>query len=168
MRLGKLSLSIGSVWVGSVLALVLYVGPAMAQDSGDATWETQAGQIQSVYQVHNDDIELAREYIQTQRQAIVASNLGLTNTESQAFWPVFREYREARRPISDRKLAVITDYADNYEFMTGQTAQRLLNEWIDIETDELALQKEYIPRFNAVEPVAEPTHDIPSEIRAVS
>ena len=43
----------------------------------------------------NDEIELTRSIIQTQRQAIVTAAMELSSDESRPFWPLYHEYREA-------------------------------------------------------------------------
>ena len=40
-----------------------------------------------------DDVEITRSDIQADRKAIVAANLGLTDAEGTAFWPVYNAYR---------------------------------------------------------------------------
>ncbi len=40
------------------------------------------------------EIALTRADIQTERQALVAENLPLTEDQAKAFWPMYRTYRE--------------------------------------------------------------------------
>jgi hypothetical protein len=39
-----------------------------------------------------DAVELSRQIIKTQKQAIVAESMNLTEEEAQAFWPVYKDY----------------------------------------------------------------------------
>ena len=47
------------------------------------------------------DIALTRADIQKDRQAIVAKFMNLTESQSQAFWPVYRDYRSAVAAADD-------------------------------------------------------------------
>jgi hypothetical protein len=54
--------------------------------------------------------------------------------------------------VNDRLIAAIQDYARNYETMTDEKADALLQEAIAIETDELSLKNSYMHKFRQVLP----------------
>lgn len=97
-----------------------------------------------------DEIELTRAVIQTQRQAIVAANLGLTEQEGQKFWPLFRGYRADLAKIGDRSVKLITTYADNYENLSDDTAAWMISEFVAIEKEKAAAREAWAPRFREV------------------
>lgn len=98
------------------------------------------------------DIELTRQQIQTGRQAIVAKNLPLTEQQSTAFWPLYREYRGALAPLGDRYVALLTSYARKYESLTDPDADAMLKESMAIQSDKLKVQSKYVDRFKKVLP----------------
>jgi hypothetical protein len=61
-----------------------------------------------------EQVELTRSVIQTERQIIVASNMGLTEQEAEAFWPVFKDFQEAIRRVSDRRADLILELAKSF------------------------------------------------------
>ena len=61
-----------------------------------------------------DEIELTRAVIETQRQAIIAKNMELTEAESEEFWPAFRSYRGELAKLGDRTGAMIKNYAESF------------------------------------------------------
>jgi len=97
-----------------------------------------------------DEIELTRAVIQTERQAIVAANLGLTNEEGQRFWPLFREYRNDVARIGDRAVKMVKTYAENYENLSEETAEWMLKEFVEIEKAKAANREAWVPRFREV------------------
>jgi hypothetical protein len=101
-----------------------------------------------------EDLNLTREVIQVKRKAIVALNIGLTDYESKAFWPVYEEYWAEMKKLGDRDVALIGDFAKNYvyESLTNQRAEEMLKEWMSIKQQELKLKNKYIKRFKKAIP----------------
>lgn len=105
-------------------------------------------------QEFNDEIELTRSIIQTQRQAIVTAAMQLTGDESQAFWPLYHEYRSAVRKVDDRTVALITGYSENFDTMTDELAQAMVKEFMAIRQAELDVTKKYLKRFQKILPAS--------------
>jgi hypothetical protein len=106
--------------------------PAYAQDAG----ETQS----------------VRADLQAERTKIVAANLQLTEPEAAKFWPLYNEYRGKNSQIGDRAIAVINDFAANYDALSDEKAKDLLKRQLDIEEDRLKLQRSYVGKFEKVLP----------------
>ena len=98
------------------------------------------------------EIELTRAVIQTERQALVAAAMDLTSAEADAFWPLYREYQGQRAAIGDREVQLIMDYADNYGVVTDELAGKMIDEWLDIQSEDLSLRKKYIKKFRKILP----------------
>jgi hypothetical protein len=122
-----------SLVVVFMMALMLFAAPAVR------------AQVQS-------EIALTRAEIQTERQAIVAENLPLTEDQAKAFWPVYRAYREEMGKLGDRTVALIEDYAKNYETMTDVKAMALIKEMFEIQKKEIAVKTAWTPKFEKVLP----------------
>jgi len=99
------------------------------------------------------EIELLRSVAQTERQAIVARAMILTDQEATEFWPVYSEYRTAFGKVNDQLIKLITDYAAQRDTLTGEQAKALINSHIKFEQDLLKLRKKYIPKFGKVIPM---------------
>ena len=111
----------------SLLALLVAVTPSLAQ-------------------VH-DEVALTRQEIQTERQAIVAENLQLSDAEGKTFWPMYRDYRNEMARNGDRTVKLIHDYAASYDTMTDEQATALLDEALAIQKDELRIKSTWVAKF---------------------
>jgi threonine synthase len=100
-------------------------------------------------------IELTRQEIQTERQAIVAKNLPLTEQQSATFWPLYREYRTALAPVGDRYVALLTGYAEKYGSLTDPDAEAMLKEFFAIQNEKQKTQSKYVDRFKKVLPATQ-------------
>jgi len=95
---------------------------------------------------------LTRAQLQSDRQAVVAANLPLNGEQAAAFWPVYREYRNALAAQGDRVMNLILAYSKNYETLTDQQATQMLDEWLSIKQQEFKIKAEWAPKFKQVLP----------------
>ena len=116
-------------------ALVCLVGaPAVAQDKPA------------------DNMEVMREKLRADKKAVVAEVLQLTEGEAKAFWPVYNAYQSDMVTHYDRLLKLIDTYANSYETMTDAQATSLLQQYLGLEREHVALLTSYLPRFQKVLP----------------
>src|SRR5262245_10206561 len=73
-------------------------------------------------QTATDEKELTKSVVTTERQAIIAANLNLTDEQGKVFWPMYKEYGAEMDAITDRKIALIEDYARKYVGITDEEA----------------------------------------------
>ena len=99
-----------------------------------------------------DQLQQLRAEIQADRQAVVAANLGLTDAEGAAFWPVYREYRGEMAKVGDRMQKLIQDYAKIYDTATAEQAKPMVDELLSIQKAELKVKETYLPKFRKVIP----------------
>jgi hypothetical protein len=111
--------------------------PCSAQDTGSNS---------------RDQIELTRAEIQNRRQEIIQQLMELTPEQSEAFWPVYRQYRSDAAKLGDERVALIENYVKNSQTMTDKQAQDLLDSWFKLRGKQLDLQKKYVGRFRKVLP----------------
>ena len=107
---------------------------------------TSTGAVASV----EDQIAMVRQLAATERQAIVTENMGLTEAESEKFWPLYRKYRKAMEPLGDRTVALIQNYTDNYHAMTDEKAGEIVKEWFEIERKKLNKKKRFTHKFRKI------------------
>ncbi|MFV2072390.1 MAG: hypothetical protein ACC742_07025 [Thermoanaerobaculales bacterium] len=103
-------------------------------------------------QTADDAIELTRQVIQTERQAIVATNLGLDEAEGAIFWPLYREYRTAIQKVLDRKVGMLKSFAENFETLTDEQALQLLDDHLGYRRDLIKVQTTYAKKMRKVLP----------------
>ncbi len=112
-----------------IVGLVLFAGvfaaavPAQAQD-----------------QTNNEQyMELMRQDLRTNKLAVMTEAMALTDEQGAVFWPIYREYQTKLSVIGDKRIAMIKDYAENYENMTGEKAGELMKIWFSQQKDRLSL-----------------------------
>jgi len=101
-------------------------------------------------QSQTDVMEMTRDVIRTERKALVAANMQLTDAESKMFWPVYNEYQDEIRKIADRRLELLQSYAYAYENLTETQAEAFLQESMDIQKAKLELQQTFVPKLRKV------------------
>jgi len=100
----------------------------------------------------SDNMQIVIEKIRADKKLLVAENMQLTEAEAKAFWPVYKQYQDELFLLRTRTVKLIKDYADAYETMNNNTAKKLLNEYMTIDTLGPKLRQTYLPRFRKVLP----------------
>lgn len=118
---------------------------AIAQDSA-----TQASPSQSSADSLDQDIDLLRKDIRSQKKQIIAANVQLTDTEAQAFWPVYDQYTAELVKINNDKYDLIKEYAQNYNTMTDAQANDWTKRMLELDANVAALRLKYLPSFHKV------------------
>ncbi|UCD57770.1 MAG: hypothetical protein JSV16_01280, partial [Candidatus Hydrogenedentota bacterium] len=75
-----------------------------------------------------------------------------SDEEAKAFWPIYREYELDLAKLGDARLALIKDYAENYESMTDEKAKDLVNEVFKLEGRRTKLKRKYFKKLDRVLP----------------
>jgi hypothetical protein len=101
-----------------------------------------------------DTMQLVREKIRIDKQLLVAQNMGLTESEAKAFWPVYEGYQQELEKIYGRMGKVIGEYAKGYigETLTDEQARTLSTEVLDIDEAEVRLARTYAAKLDQVLP----------------
>jgi hypothetical protein len=92
-------------------------------------------------------IELLRSDLRGQKVAVISEVMSFTEDEAVKFWPIYQEYQAEIAKMTDRKLAGIKDYADNYEKMTQEKAKELTDLALQWESDRVVVKKKYVDRM---------------------
>ena len=98
------------------------------------------------------DIELTRASIQLRRQALVTAAMDLAPNESEAFWPLYREYRMEMAKVGDRLSKLLVQYAGQYDTLTDAQAVKIMDEYLGIEKAKNEVKGKYVSRFRKVLP----------------
>ena len=93
-------------------------------------------------------LEVRRSDIKTEKLAMITEVMQFTEEEASVFWPAYREYQFELEKIGDEYLAVIKDYAKNYETLTDEKANDLVERGMETRKDRLDLQKDYFKKFS--------------------
>lgn len=98
----------------------------------------------------DQDIELLRKDLRSQKKQIVAANMNFTDAEAEKFWPVYDRYAADLAKIYDTKMALVGEYLDNYKTMTGDEAESYILRRAAAEQAVMQLRLTYVPEFRKV------------------
>lgn len=96
--------------------------------------------------------ELLRSDIRAQKVAILTEVMGFTGAEDAAFWPLYREYDLEMAKLGDERVALIAEYAEHYEQLTDDVADRLAARGLDLEVRRQAVKARAYGRMKAALP----------------
>jgi len=99
-----------------------------------------------------EEIRLTRVGLAVVRQTLITEGMDLTPDEMQTFWPLYGEYRREAIELGDRVVDLIIKYADNYDQLTDEVADKLLVDFVSIEQARADLKAKYLPKFKQVLP----------------
>ena len=74
-----------------------------------------------------EDIKLLRKDVRAEKQKIMGAAMGLDEAQSKKFWPIYKEYDRQLTKLNDVRLGNITAFAQNYNNMTDNKADELVN-----------------------------------------
>ena len=99
-----------------------------------------------------DDLDQYIQLLKTDLQAnakdyVSKGMVTFTPEEAKRFWPIWDSYMAERGKFLDARLALIMDYADNFDKMTDAKAQELLNRRAEQLKLRDKLDEKYRPQF---------------------
>ena len=98
----------------------------------------------------DQDIELLRKDIRSQKKQMIAANMNLTDKEAEQFWPVYDQYTSELIKINDKKYASIKQFAQSYDTLTDEQAMDLTRQSIEVDQSVAQLRQKYFPIFQKV------------------
>jgi hypothetical protein len=103
-------------------------------------------------QTMDDYMEVQREALKTEKKAIVAEAMQLTDAESEVFWPLYNEYNNKMYTFNTDRYKLVKQFAENYELMSNENAIELWQSAMKNEQELLNLQKQYFKKFQKILP----------------
>jgi hypothetical protein len=93
------------------------------------------------------NLDVLVDAIRSNRKALVAVNLKLTDEEATKFWPVYDRYQQEINATGDRLVSVIQDYTANFSDLSNEKAMKLVEEYLTIEADRVKVRRSYVDEF---------------------
>lgn len=100
----------------------------------------------------DQEIQLMRKDLQSDKKLIVAANMVLTDAEAQKFWPVYDQYATDLAKVNDTKVAVIKEYAASIDNLSNAKAEDLVRRWTEADGAAIQLRMKYVPLLQKVLP----------------
>lgn len=98
-------------------------------------------------QTTHDVANIVRAELLTEKSVLMTGAMELTDAQSEKFWPIYREYENELNKITDKRLAAIKSYAENYASMTNDKADDLVEDLFDLEEDRSDLREKYYKKM---------------------
>ncbi|HET9325836.1 MAG TPA: hypothetical protein VFQ05_03610 [Candidatus Eisenbacteria bacterium] len=96
------------------------------------------------------EIELLRSDLKTGKMELVKEAIHVEGAKADAFWPVYRTYQAELDKIGDQRLALIKDYAENFDKMTDEKAKTLVKSALDLQKKRVDLLQKHYKNFEKV------------------
>ncbi|WP_263368539.1 hypothetical protein [Edaphobacter bradus] len=128
----------------SMATIVILTTSSLGQNSS----QTPSGN--SAQSTTDQDIDLLRKDIRSQKKQIIAANLQLTDNEAEKFWPLYDQYTAELVKINDAKYAALKEYAASYNTLTDDQATSLMRKAIEVDQAAAQLRLKYMPIFGKV------------------
>jgi hypothetical protein len=123
--------------------MVLASGATVAVQSKPATDQETKSLNLSAY------AELLRSDVRAEKVAIITEVMGFTEAEDKAFWPIYREYDLEMSKLGDERVAMIEEYARNFDQLTDAVADKLASKALDLEAKRGAAKAKCFERVKA-------------------
>lgn len=137
------------IWLALCFAVPLFSAAVLM---GQQTQPPSSAAADEKTVISNEEIDLLRRDIRSQRKQIIAQNLNLTDAEAQRFWPVYDRYTADLIKINDLKYKLIQDYLQSTNQMTDAQVNTWIEQWLRADEDTVSLRKKYLPEFQNVLP----------------
>jgi len=100
--------------------------------------------------ITDEDIQMLRKDIRSQRKQLIAANMTLSGSEAEKFWPVYEQYVSDLVKLNGTKYALIKQYIQTKGALTDTEADAAVNQWVGVDQSVGELRKKYIPLFRKV------------------
>lgn len=96
----------------------------------------------------------ARALLQSGREKIIKDELRMTEDESAAFWPAYKEYQGDLTVVRDRYAVLLTAYLDAYRAGTvsEEFAEQMIDDYLDMQDDLLKIKRKHLGTFRKALP----------------
>lgn len=113
-----------------------------------------AGLGQATAQAPRDAVEMLRADLKTDRVAMMAEEMNLTEKEGAAFWPLYRSYRAEVDKVTDHFVELVLEYGDLYPTVPEKKAGEMLSRYSKIEGQLLSTKRKYLKKLSKVLPAS--------------
>lgn len=134
--------------VASALALLIFQGMVMGQVSTSRISDRPIAD--EYFPITTADMQKIRKDIRSVQKQIIAANMKLTDTEAVKFWPVYDKYMSELDQIDDAKYALMKQDIDTRGILSDADAERVVEQWAEIDRSVAQLRMKYIPNFRKV------------------
>jgi len=133
-----------------LMAALLLFPHSTACAQGVATRVTSKPVDDDFQPITDEDIQMLRKDIRSQRKQFIAANLKLTDAEAEKFWPIYEQYISDLVKINGTKYALIKQNVQSRGALTDDEAETAVSQWVSLDQSVAELRRKYIPIFRGV------------------
>lgn len=86
------------------------------------------------------------------KKQIIATALDLTPDQCEVFWPLYDAYQQELRLIWTKRSRLPFLFAGEQESLSEESARGVMNAFLDLETERIALRQSALEKFSGVLP----------------
>lgn len=83
-------------------------------------------------QTNKEEIEFFQSVFGMEKKAVVAEFIQLEGTAKEAFWTRYDQYEEERKAHGQKRIALLTKYAEQYADLDDATTEKIMGEMITL------------------------------------
>ncbi len=95
-------------------------------------------------------MEIVRSTIKTEKKALIAEVMQLSDEESSVFWPVYNEFEENMYKLNTDYFKLVQEFADSFENMSAEKATDILKKANKYSLDREKLKNKYSKKIMKV------------------
>ena len=136
--------------VVAILVMMFVIAVGSVSMVAQAAQQTVPGANAQPNTVTEQDVQMLRADIRSQRKELTAQNMTLTADEATKFWPIYDQYMAEVSKVGDMRWQLIKDYAANYNTLTDAQAQDYIKRSGAVDQQFIGLRLKYVPIFEKV------------------
>jgi hypothetical protein len=87
--------------------------------------------------------KLLKADVDAKRDTIVKAIMRLNDSDSQIFWPIYKEYDAERAKLDEAEAQITAEYAKEYPDISDDQADQVMSKSLDLEAQRADLRKKY-------------------------
>jgi hypothetical protein len=111
------------LFLGMLLVLALFVASSSRAQTNESKAEASSDAHQKNVRIY---VRLLREDVQPEKDEIMGVVMQLSASDAAKFWPIYNDYDAQLTKLNDQRLENIKEYARNYNQLTDEQADELM------------------------------------------
>jgi hypothetical protein len=95
-----------------------------------------------------DELAEVRKILGKEKKDLIKGFMNLNETDAAKFWPLYDQYSEKRKALSNDRISILKDYVNGYAGMTEDAAAGLGKRFFKNEAANNKLQKQFFKKFS--------------------
>jgi len=100
-------------------------------------------------QTNKEEVELFQSIFGMEKKAIVAEFVQVEGESEEAFWSLYDQYETERKELGIQRLALLNEYATNYEQMGTEKMDELVAKMIKLKSSTDKIMNKYYKKMRS-------------------